>query len=159
MLSNELSSASTVIVTHYQGIDVENMNILRKKMHQLNAKFIVTKNRLAKIAIKDTNFAKLENLLKGPTAVAISKDPVAAAKAIMDFSENNENLKILGGVANDNVLNEQQIKALASLPSMDELRAKIIALIQTPATNLVRVVKAPASQMARVVSAYSSKGN
>lgn len=156
-LNKELTSASTVIVTHYQGLNVSEVTKLRKKMHELTARFIVTKNRLAKIAIKDTNFAELGEFFTGPTAIAVSDDPVAAAKAVVGFAKENKNLKILGGIANDNKLDESQIKQLATLPSLDELRAKLIALIQAPATNLVRVVNAPASKVARVFSAYSTK--
>lgn len=156
-LNKELSSSSVVIVTHYQGLSVSESTKLRKKMRELNAKFIVTKNRLAKIAIKNTSFLGLEQYFNGPTAITISDDPVGAAKALVEFAKDNENLKILGGIANDNALDLKQIKTLASLPSLDELRAKLVALVQTPATNLVRVLNAPASQLARVVSAYSKK--
>lgn len=156
-LTKEFSSNSVVIVTHYQGLNVSESTKLRKQMRELNAKFIVTKNRLVKLAIKNTGFAELEQYFTGPTAITISNDPVGAAKAVVEFAKNNENLKILGGIANDNVLDLNQIKTLASLPSLDELRAKLVALIQTPATNLVRVLSAPASQVARVISAYSKK--
>ncbi len=155
--NNELSRDLTIIVTHYQGITVSEATELRKKMHEANAKFLVTKNRLAKIAIKDTRYEGLEEFFTGPTAVAMSEDPVAAAKVVVDFAKGNEKLKVLGGIANDNKLDVSQIKALASLPSLDELRAKLVALIQTPATNIARVINAPASGVARVISAYSKK--
>ncbi|MEQ9116137.1 MAG: 50S ribosomal protein L10 [Rickettsiales bacterium] len=156
-LNSDLKEASTVIVTHYHGLSVSEVTKLRREMHKQSAKFIVTKNRLAKIAIKDTNFSALEEHFTGPTAIAISEDPVSAAKVVVDFAKENENLKIIGGVANDSAVNVSQIKALASLPSIDELRAKLVALIQTPATNLARMASAPASKVARVVSAYSTK--
>jgi len=158
-LNSDLSKASTVIVTHYQGLTVSEITNLRRRMHKSSAKFIVTKNRLAKIAIKDTSFSSLEKYLTGPTAIAVSEDPIAAAKVVVDFAKENEKLQIIGGVANENSIDVSEIKALASLPSLDELRAKIVALIQTPATNLARLASAPASKVARVISAYSTKNN
>ena len=127
-------------------------------MRQAGASVKVAKNRLAKIALKETNAAVIAPLLKGPTMLAYSGDPVAAPKAAIDFAKANEQFVILGGSMGNTALDPNGIKALALLPSLDELRAKIVGLIQAPATKLAQLANAPAAKVARVVQAYASKG-
>jgi large subunit ribosomal protein L10 len=158
-LKQNLAEANTVIIAHYHGLSVAQISQLRKKMLGAGAKFTVTKNTLLKLALKDSNFNKVENLFKGPTAIGFSNDPVSASKIMTEFAETNENLKILGGVANDNVLTLEGIKVLATLPSLDELRGKIISILQTSATSIARMLNAPATNVTRVISAYGSKNS
>ena len=127
-------------------------------MRQAGASVKVAKNRLAKIALEGTDVASIAPLLKGPTVIAYSSDPVAAPKVANDFAKANEKFVILGGAMGKTALNPDGVKQLASLPSLDELRAKIIGLVQAPATKIAQVINAPAAKLARVVSAYSKKG-
>jgi large subunit ribosomal protein L10 len=156
-LNQLFKQSGSVIVTHYRGLTVSDITELRTNLKQNDAKFQVTKNTLAKLASKDTDVSQVEHLFNGPVGLAFSEDPVAAAKGIVEFSEKNENLIVLGGVVNGEFLDEQQVQQLAKLPSMDELRAKIIGVIEAPATKLARVAQAPASQIARVLQAYADK--
>ncbi len=153
-----IAPASAVVVMHYQGLTVEEITTLRKKAYAAGAGFKVTKNSLAKHAIKDTKFSHLADHLSGPTAISFSKDPVAAAKVVVQFSKDNEKLVILGGAYEDKKLNVSEVESLANMPSLDELRAKIIAMIKTPATRIAGIVQAPAGQIARVVGAKAAKG-
>jgi len=141
-----LNSAEIVVISHYKGLTVAEVSELRDKIREAGAGFKVTKNRITKLALKDTKFEGLADLFKGPTAIAFSSDPVAACKACVKFASDNEKLVILGGAMGANALSLDEIKRLATIPSMDELRAKIIGLLQ-----------APASQLARVTKAYSEK--
>ncbi|HET7849732.1 MAG TPA: 50S ribosomal protein L10 [Pseudolabrys sp.] len=155
---NEVFKASqVVVVAHYSGLTVSQMQTLRKQMRASGAKVKVAKNRLAKIALKDTDAAAIAPLLKGPTVIAFSGDPVAAPKVAVDFAKANEQFVILGGSMGKTALDLNGVKALASLPSLDELRAKIVGLIQAPATKIAQVVNAPAAKVARVVQAYACK--
>ena len=151
-------TTSVAIVAHYSGLTVAQMQTLRKQMRQAGASVKVSKNRLAKIALEGTDVAAIGSLLKGPTVIATSKDPVAAPKVATDFAKANERFVILGGSMGKTVLNVDGVKALASLPSLDELRAKIVGLIQAPATKLAQLSNAPAAKLARVIQAYASKG-
>jgi len=157
-LSGVFKASNVVVVAHYSGLSVAQMQILRKQMRQAGASVKVAKNRLAKIALKETNAAVIAPLLKGPTVLAYSGDPVAAPKAAIDFAKANEQFVILGGSMGNTALDPNGIKALALLPSLDELRAKIVGLIQAPATKLAQHANAPAAKVARVVQAYASKG-
>jgi large subunit ribosomal protein L10 len=130
---------------------------LRQKMRDAGATFKVTKNRLAKIAIVDTDYAGIDAMLVGPVGLATSSDPVAAAKVVIEFAKTNDKLEVIGGAMGTQVLDAEGIKALASLPSLDELRATLIGLIQSPATKLATVIQAPAAQLARVFNAYAEK--
>jgi len=159
LISEKLNSSYTVIVTHYHGLTVAEITKLRRNVLKNGAEFLVSKNTLAKIALKGTKFEKLTDLMTGPTAIAFSEDPIAAAKTVVDFAKENEKLVILGGVANDQFLDVASVKTLASMPSLDELRAKIIGIISTPATRVATVLGAPASQLARVLSAWSNKSS
>lgn len=157
-LKGLFDEASTVVVTHYKGLTVADMNDLRRRISKSGANFRVTKNRLTRLALAGTKFKGLADLFEGPTAIAYSKDPVAVAKPIVDFARSNKNLIVLGASMDGQILNETQVKTIATLPSLDELRAKLIAVIQTPATRLASVVQAPAGQLARVLGAYAKKG-
>jgi large subunit ribosomal protein L10 len=147
-----------VVVAHYSGLTVSQMQNLRRQMKQAGAAVRVAKNRLAKIALEGTGAAVIVPLLKGPTVIAYSRDPVAAPKVANDFAKTHEKFVILGGAMGKTALNPDGIKVLASLPSLDELRAKIVGLIQAPATKIAQVVNAPAAKLARVVQAYAKKG-
>ena len=151
-------AANVVVVAHYSGLTVAQMQILRRQMKQAGAAVKVAKNRLAKIALKDTDVASIASLLKGPTVLAYSGDPVAAPKVAVDFAKANEAFVILGGSMGKTALDLNGVKALAALPSLDELRGKIVGLIQAPATKVAQLLNAPASKLARVVQAYADKG-
>jgi large subunit ribosomal protein L10 len=157
-LAGVFKTSNVVVVAHYSGLTVSQMQTLRKQMRASGAKVKVAKNRLAKIALKDTDAASIAPLLKGPTVLAFSGDPVAAPKVAVDFAKANEAFVILGGSMGKTALDPNGIKALAALPSLDELRAKIIGLIQAPATKLAQLANAPAAKVARVVQAYAAKG-
>jgi large subunit ribosomal protein L10 len=157
VLNGVFRGAQTVVVAHYSGLTVAQMQNLRKQMKQAGAAVKVAKNRLAKIALEGTGAAVIMPLLKGPTVIAYSRDPVAAPKAANDFAKAHDKFVILGGAMGATALNPDGVKALAVLPSLDELRAKIIGLIQAPATKIAQVVNAPAAKLARVVQAYAKK--
>jgi large subunit ribosomal protein L10 len=157
-LNGVFKNTNVVVVAHYSGLTVPQMQNLRKQMKQAGASVKVAKNRLAKIALQGTDAAAIVPLLKGPTLIAYSGDPVAAPKVASDFAKTNDKLVILGGVMGKTALDANGVKALASLPSLDELRAKLVGLIQAPATKIAQVINAPAAKVARVVQAYASKG-
>ena len=156
-LNAVFKAANVVVVAHYSGLTVAQMQNLRRQMRQAGATVKVAKNRLAKIALDGTDVASIGSLLKGPTLIAYSGDPVAAPKAAVDFAKGHERFVILGGAMGKTALNPDGVKALAALPSLDELRAKLVGLIQAPATKIAQVVTAPAAKVARVVQAYASK--
>ena len=156
-LKEVFKTAKTVVVAHYAGLTVAQMQVLRKQARQAGASVKVAKNRLAKIALKDTDVASISALLKGPTVLAYSGDPVAAPKVAVDFAKANEAFVILGGSMGKTALDLNGVKALASLPSLDELRGKIVGLLVSPATKIAQLVNAPAAKVARVVQAYASK--
>jgi large subunit ribosomal protein L10 len=156
-LGEVFKATEVVVVAHYSGLTVAQMQTLRRQMRQAGASVKVAKNRLAKIALEGSNVASIASLLKGPTVIAYSGDPVAAPKVAVDFAKANEKFVILGGAMGKTTLDLNGVKALAALPSLDELRAKIVGLIQAPATKIAQVVVAPASKVARVVQAYASK--
>jgi large subunit ribosomal protein L10 len=156
-LQQVFKATNVVVVCHYAGLTVAQMSTLRRQMRQAGASVKVTKNRLAKIALQGTDVASISALLKGPTLLAFSGDPVAAPKVASDFAKTNDKLVILGGAMGTTVLDPNGVKALASLPSLDELRARLVGLIQAPATKIAQVVNAPAAKVARVLSAYAAK--
>jgi large subunit ribosomal protein L10 len=156
-LNGVFKASQVVVVAHYAGLTVAQMQTLRQQMKQAGAQVKVAKNRLAKIALKDTDAASISPLLKGPTVLAYSGDPVAAPKVAVDFAKANEQFVILGGTMGKTALDPDGVKALASLPSLNELRAKIVGLIQAPATKIAQLVNAPAAKVARVIHAYASK--
>ena len=157
-LNGVFKDTNVVVVAHFAGLTVAQMQTLRKQMKQAGAAVKVAKNRLAKIALEGTGAAVVMPLLKGPTVIAYSRDPVAAPKVANDFAKNNEKFVILGGAMGKTALNPDGIKVLASLPSLDELRGKIVGLLQAPATKVAQLVNAPAAKLARVVQAHATKG-
>lgn len=156
-LNKTFQSAELVIVTQQTGLTVAEITDLRRQMRAAGAGFKVAKNRLAQRALEGTRFQPLADLFKGPTALAYSKDPVAAAKVTVGFADKNEKLKIVGGSLGERKLDLAGIKALATLPSLPEMRARLAGLIAAPATRLATVVRAPAAQLARVVGAHARK--
>jgi large subunit ribosomal protein L10 len=156
-LRTTFQGSASVVVTRNLGLTVAQSTDLRNKMRAAGADYKVAKNRLAKIALVDTPYAGLSDLLTGPTALATSSDPVAAAKVVAEFAKTNDKLEIVGGGMGDTVLDVAGVQALATLPSLDELRAKIIGLVQAPATKLAQIAAAPAGQLARVFGAYAAK--
>jgi len=157
-LNGVFKTSNVVVVAHYAGLTVAQMQILRKQMRLAGASVKVAKNRLAKIALEGTDASVVVPLLKGPTVIAYSGDPVAAPKVATDFAKAHEKFVILGGAMGKTALNPDGIKALAALPSLDELRAKIVGLLQAPATKVAQLLNAPAAKVARVVQAYANKG-
>lgn len=156
-LNLELQSAALVVVTKQSGMTVAEVTDLRRKMRAAGASFKVTKNTLAAIALKGTPFEKTEGLFVGPTAIAWSKDPVAAAKVAIDYAKTNDKFKIVGGGLGALVLDPSGIDALSKLPSLSELRAGLLGMIQTPATRIAGILQAPGGQVARVLAAYAKK--
>ena len=140
---NELfNTAETIVVSHYKGLTVEEVSQLRDNIRKVGAGFRVTKNRITRLALKGTKFESLSDLFVGPTAIAFANDPISACKACVEFAKTNEKLLVIGGGMGTGVLSVDEIKRLASIPSMDELRAKIIGLLQAPGAQLARVTKA-----------------
>ena len=158
-MHQSFQGAEIMVVTHQSGMTVAESTDLRRQMRAAGATFRVTKNRLARIALKGTKFENLDGLFTGPTAVAFSEDPVAAAKVAVDFAKSNDKLTIVGGALGAKELDQTGVEALAKLPSLDELRATIVGMINTPATRIAGVLQAPGGQLARVVNAYSQTGD
>jgi len=156
-LHGTLMQTELVVVTQQVGMTVAEVTTLRRQMREAGAGFKVTKNRLARRALEGTKFAQLAPLFKGPTAVAYSTDPVAAAKVAVNYANANEKLSIVGGAMGSLLLDSKGIKTLATLPSLNELRAKLVGILQTPATRVAQVLQAPAGQLARVMGAYARK--
>lgn len=156
-LRETFQEMTLVVVTHQTGLTVAESTDLRRKMREAGAAFKVTKNRLTRRALDGTRFSALAALFTGPTAIAYSTDPVAAARVAVEFAKGNDKLVVLGAGFGEEILDVDGVKALAALPSLDELRARFIALLQTPATRVAGVLQAPAGQLARVVGAYASK--
>ncbi|MDE0334973.1 MAG: 50S ribosomal protein L10 [Defluviicoccus sp.] len=155
---NALFGATTlVVVTRPVGLTVAQATDLRRRMRDAGAQFKVTKNRLTRLALKGTTFEGLDGLFVGPTAIAYSDDPVAAARVAVGFAENNDTLGIVGGGLGERMLDADGVTALARLPSLDELRGRLVGMIQTPATRVAGVLQAPAGQVARVFGAYANK--
>ncbi|WP_099868219.1 50S ribosomal protein L10 [Pararhizobium haloflavum] len=155
---NEVFKASgSVIVAHYSGLTVAQMNDLRSRMRTAGGTVKVAKNRLAKIALQGTEAEGITDLFTGQTLIAYSDDPITAPKVAVEFSKTNDKLVVLGGAMGTTNLDADGVKALAALPSLDELRAKLVGMISTPATRIAQVVNAPAGQLARVFGAYAKK--
>ena len=157
-LNDALSGTACVVITHQSGLTVAEVTTLRRRMREAGASFKVTKNRLARLALQGTKFEQLSPLFTGPTAIAYSKDPVAAARVAVEFANTNDKLTIVGGALDAQRLDAAGVKALATMPSLDELRGKLIGMLQTPATRIASVLQAPGGQVARVLSAYAKKG-
>ncbi len=156
-LNATFNEAGVVVVTRNLGLTVAQSTVLRGKVREVGASYKVAKNSLAKLAIKDTAYEGVGEFLTGPTAIATSVDPVAAAKAVVEFAKTNDKLEIVGGAMGGMVLNADGIKALASMPSLDELRGTLIGLVQAPATKIAQLTTAPAAKLARVFGAYAKE--
>ena len=156
-LKKAFADSGSVVVAHYTGMTVAEMGELRARMRAQGASFKVAKNRLAVRALQGTAVEAIANLFKGPTGIAFSKDPVAASKVAVAYAKDNTKLVILGGAVGATALDAAGVKALAELPSLDQLRGKIIGLLQAPATKLAGLMQAPGGQLARVIAAYSKK--
>lgn len=158
-LNIRFEESEIVVVSKFEGLTVLEIEALRKKLGETGARFKVTKNTLTKIALKGTVYENIENLFEGQTGVATSSDPVSAAKVANDYAKDNEKFVIIGGAMGATVLDAKQIEQLAKLPSLDELRAKIIGLLQAPASKLARVIQTPAQQLVGVTKAYGETGS
>lgn len=156
-LKQTFSEVGVVVVTRNLGLTVAQSTQLRTKMREAGASYKVSKNKLAKIALDGSDYLSLGDMLTGPVGLASSIDPVAAAKVVVEFAKTNDKLEIVGGAMGATALNVEGVKALASLPSLDELRAKIVGLVQAPAQKLASITQAPAGQLARVFGAYGAK--
>ena len=156
-LNATFKEVGVVVVTRNLGMSVAQSTDLRSKMREAGASFKVAKNRLARLAIAETDYEGIGDFLTGPTALATSIDPVAAAKAAVDFAKTTDKFEVVGGSMGAQVLDAEGIKALASLPSLDELRAKLVGLVQAPATKIAQLSTAPAAKLARVFGAYATK--
>jgi large subunit ribosomal protein L10 len=156
-LKQTFEEVAVVVVTRNLGMTVAQSTALRGKMREAGASLKVAKNTLALIALEGTTYAPIGDMLVGPTALATSADPVAAAKVAVDFAKTNPKFEIVGGAMGDTLLDVNGVQALAELPSLDELRAKIIGLVNAPATKIAQVVNAPAAKLARVFGAYAAK--
>jgi large subunit ribosomal protein L10 len=153
-LNRTLSETGVVVITRNLGLTVAQSTEVRTKMRDAGARLKVTKNRLARLALEGTPYTGISDLLTGPVALATSSDPVAAAKVAVEFAKTNDKFEIVGGAMGDTLLDVEGVKALATLPSLDELRAKIVGLVQAPATKLAQLSTAPAAKLARVFAAY-----
>jgi len=156
-LNGLFSEAGAVIIAHYGGMTVAQMGDLRGRLRKAGASFRVAKNRLAVRAVEGTQAEGIVDLFKGPTGIAYSKDPIAAPKVLIAYAKENNKLQVLGGFAVGSILDANGVKALAELPSLDQLRGKIIGLLQAPATKIAGVLQAPAGQLVRVLSAYAKQ--
>ena len=156
-LNTVFKNAAVVVVAHNKGLTVNQVNDLRNKMALAGATVKVAKNSLTKLALEGTNAAGLKGLFTGPTMLAFADDPVAAPKVAADFAKGNDKFVLLGGALGATILDANGVKALASLPSLNELRGKLLGMLQTPATRIASVVAAPAGQLARVMNAYATK--
>ncbi len=155
-LNNIFSEAEVLIVTQNKGLSVSEVTDLRNKMRNAGGRFKVAKNRLVKLALKDTRYNHIAEMFSGPTALAYSDDVIAAPKILSTFAKSNDKLIIIGGAMGDTLLDEKGIDALASLPSLDELRSKLLSMINTPATRIAGILQAPAGQIARVISSHAN---
>ena len=156
-LNEEWKDSGVIVVAHYKGMTVSEMRDFRKRMKEAGGTVKVAKNSLAKLALKDTSSESIADLLKGQTCVAYSQDPVSAAKISVKYAKENAKLVILGGAMGKTAMDARAVKALADLPSLDELRATIIGLVQAPATKIARLLKEPGAQLARILQAKSAQ--
>ena len=157
-LQKTFGDTESVVVTQNLGLTATQITELRVRMRKEGVSYKVSKNRLVLRALKGTRFEGIGHMLKGPVGIATSKDPVAAAKVAAFFAKNNEQFAIIGGALGEKILDKAGVEALSKLPSLDEMRAKLLALFQTPATRLAVLAQAPAGQLARVIKAYADKG-
>ena len=156
-LHDTFDNAASVVIVHCIGLTVEESTNLRTKMRNQNCNFKVTKNRIARIALKDTKYQHMDSMFKGPTAIGSSNDPVMAAKILVDYAKENEKLVIIGGGLEDKSLSKIDVEALAKLPSLNDLRGKLVGLLQAPASKILRLSVEPASQVLRTISQKSKQ--
>ena len=156
-MTAQFENSEAVLVTHYQGLTVKQLDDLRKKMREHGIKFQITKNRITKLALKNSKCKNLTNLFTGPTAVALSKDAITSAKILTKFSKENEKLKILGGIMGEEILDIAAVANVATLPTLDEARAKIVGILQSPAQKIASILLAPASKIAILALEKSKK--
>ena len=156
-MSAQFEKSEAVLVTHYQGLSVKQLDKLRKQMREHGIQFKITKNRITKIALEKSRCKDLSNLFTGPTAVALSEDAITSAKILTKFSKENENLKILGGIMGKEILDVAAVANVATLPTLDEARAKIIGILRSPAQKIVSILLAPASKIAILALEKSKK--
>ena len=156
-LRNTFEDAASVVVVHCVGLTVAESTDLRNKMRNENCSFKVTKNKITRLALKDTKYQHMDDMFRGPTAIGSSKDPVMAAKVLVDFANENEKLVIIGGGLEDKSLSKDEVIALAKLPSLDDLRGKLVGLIQAPASKIARLTKEPAGKVLRTISQKSQQ--
>ena len=151
------NKTSSVLVTHYQGLSVNQIDELRAEMRKHGILFKITKNRITKLALEGTKFKKLENLFTGPTAIALSEDAISSAKILTKFAKNNSHLKIIGGIMEDEPLSVADVEKIATLPTLDEARGKIVGILVTPAQKIMSILLAPGSKIAILAHAKSKK--
>ena len=156
-LHDTFDNAASVVIVHCIGLTVEESTSLRTKMRNENCNFKVTKNRIARIALKDTKYQHMDSMFKGPTAIGSSSDPVMAAKILVNYAKENEKLVIIGGGLEDKALSKIDVEALAKLPSLNDLRGKLVGLLQAPASKILRLSVEPASQVLRTISQKSKQ--
>ena len=156
-MTAQFDKSEAVIVTHYQGLSVSQLDDLRKKMREHGVKFKITKNKITKLALEKTKCKDISNLFTGPTAVAMSEDAIISAKILTNFSKENENLKILGGIMGNDILDVAGVQNVATLPTLDEARAKIVGILRTPAQKIASILLAPASKIAILALEKSKK--
>ena len=157
VMTAQFENSESVLVTHYQGLSVKQLDNLRKQMREHGIQFKITKNRITKIALEKSRCKDLSNLFTGPTAVALSEDAISSAKILTKFSKENENLKILGGIMGKEILDVAAVAKVAILPTLDEARAKIIGILRSPAQKIVSILLAPASKIAILTLKKSKK--
>ena len=151
------NKTSSIFVTHYQGLSVKQIDALRKEMRKHGIFFKITKNRITKLALEGSKYKKLENLFTGPTAVAFSEDAITSAKILTKFAKSNSNLKIIGGIMEEEPLSVEDVEKIATLPTLDEARAKITGILATPAQKIISILLAPGSKIAILAHAKSKK--
>ena len=156
-LNKDFNESDLLVVTQYSGLDVKKMEELRSKMRDVDVKFKVTKNRLTKLALPGTSFENVSELFTGPTAIAYSEDPLVAAKVAVNFSKENKKLIILGGSYEGKLIDDKEVKFLASLPSLDEIRGKLVGVIMAPGSKIASLLQEPASKLVRTFGAYAKK--
>ena len=156
-MKNFFKNNASVFVTHYQGLSVNQIDKLREEMRKYGILFKITKNRITKLALEGSKFKKLENLFSGPTAVAFSQDAIISAKVLTRFAKNNSNLKIIGGIMEDEPLSIQDVEKIAKLPTLNEARGKITSILAKPAQKIISILLAPGSKIAILAHAKSKK--
>ena len=156
-MKNFFNKTSSVFVTHYQGLTVKQIDELKSEMRKHGVMFKITKNRITKLALEGTKYKKLENLFTGPTAVAFSDDAISSAKILTKFAKKNSNLKIIGGIMEEEPLSLEDVEKIATLPTLNEARAKIVGILTAPATKIISILLAPGSKIAILAHAKSKK--